>query len=37
MNKNIKNVDDSIKKQIIQDYQNCKSMRQIEKDYGVTR
>ena len=37
MGKNIKNVDESIRQQIIQDYQNCKSIRQIEQDYGVTR
>ena len=37
MGKNIKYVDESIKQKIIQDYQNCKSIRQIEQDYGVTR
>ena len=37
MGKNIKYVDESIKLRIIQDYQNCKSIRQIEQDYGVTR
>ena len=30
MGKNIKYVDESIKQQIIQGYQNCKSIRQIE-------
>ena len=37
MGKNIKNVDESIRQKIIQDYKNCKSIRQIERDYGVTR
>lgn len=34
---NIKKLDENIINQIIQDYQNCKSLRQIEEDYGVTR
>ena len=34
---NIKQLNDEQIQQIIQDYQNNKSMRQIEKDYGVTR
>ena len=37
MGKNIKNVDESIRQKIIQDYKDCKSIRQIERDYGVTR
>lgn len=34
---NIKKVESQILENIINDYQNGKSMRQIEKDYGVTR
>ena len=34
---NIKQLNDEQIQLIIQDYQNNKSMRQIEKDYGVTR
>ena len=37
MGKNIKDVDESIRQKIIQDYKNCKSIRRIERDYGVTR
>lgn len=34
---NIKQLNDGQIQSIVQDYQNNKSMRQIEKDYGVTR
>lgn len=34
---NIKQLNDEQIQSIVQDYQNNKSMRQIEKDYGVTR
>lgn len=37
MGKNIKFFDEKIQQQIIDDYLNNKSMRQIEKDYGATR
>ena len=37
MGKNIKLFDEEMQQQIIDDYLNNKSMRQIEKDYGVTR
>lgn len=37
MGKNIKQLDEIIKQEIINDYINCKSIRQIEKDYDVTR
>ena len=34
---NIKKVSDEITQQIIEDYKKGKSIRQIEKDYDVTR
>lgn len=34
---NIKNIEESKRQLIIEDYKKGKSMRQIEKDYGVTR
>lgn len=37
MNKNIKAVSEDVQQQIITEYLSNKSMRQIEKDYGVTR
>ena len=37
MNKNIKAVSEDVQQQIITDYLSNKSIRQIEKDYGVTR
>ena len=34
---NIKKIEKQILENIINDYQNGKSMRQIDQDYGVTR
>ena len=35
MGKNIKSVDESIREQIIQDYQNCKSISREEKESKI--